>query len=574
MTICNRCGSKAPDGALNCPQCGAPLVQRVENGFSPRQDQPEIPAWLESLRAGERPAPPTSDARNFSAADLLDEGALPGWMRTQRADGGSPSSTGPHDALRPASFSSPHTDGSEPAGFAARSLIDKNSLPSWMQEDKKPASDPGLPGDNNSAGAPFSAASLVDPDALPQWMQSQPTPQASGSAMPDWMQSLQPPSSAPRPSQPLPPPASSQPLEQNAMPDWMKSLQSMPAPSGDSAPVSEAPAPSGFSPRDLIDEGSVPSWMKQGSQGSPAPPVGAPEKSQPGMLSPGSLVDEGSVPSWMKQGNLAPASAAPNNVLSSQPGNALNSQPGMLSPGSLIDEGSLPGWMKQVQQPAAPPSSSLPPLSPFPGPPQNQQSWQPPQAPPPDFAPPPASSQNLSPGSLIDTGALPDWLKSAAGHYQEEQHAQRSQMPPPSAAQPHVESVRVPSRPRGEMNASESSEVAANVFASMLGVASSAPQFPGGPPINAPMQGGPPTAPSQPGYMAGPPSMVPPPAAPPTSMPGAPMPPQGYNIPGSYGGYQNMPPPSGMAPQPYGGGGQGGKKRSIVERLRDLFKFR
>jgi hypothetical protein len=41
-----------------------------------------------------------------------------------------------------------------------------------------------------------------------------------------------------------------------------------------------------------------------------------------------------------------------------------------------------------------------------------------------------------------------------------------------------TENVRVPSRPRGEMGLPESSEVAANVFASMLGVASHAPQFP------------------------------------------------------------------------------------------------
>jgi hypothetical protein len=39
--------------------------------------------------------------------------------------------------------------------------------------------------------------------------------------------------------------------------------------------------------------------------------------------------------------------------------------------------------------------------------------------------------------------------------------------------------VRVPSRPRSEMGPYEESEVAANVFASMLGVASAAPHLPG-----------------------------------------------------------------------------------------------
>jgi len=41
------------------------------------------------------------------------------------------------------------------------------------------------------------------------------------------------------------------------------------------------------------------------------------------------------------------------------------------------------------------------------------------------------------------------------------------------------ENARVPSRPRSEMGPYEESEVAANVFASMLGVASAAPHLPG-----------------------------------------------------------------------------------------------
>src|SRR5207248_11411116 len=43
----------------------------------------------------------------------------------------------------------------------------------------------------------------------------------------------------------------------------------------------------------------------------------------------------------------------------------------------------------------------------------------------------------------------------------------------------------VPSRPRGEMASHEQSEVAANVFSSMLGVASTAPSFSSQPPGQA-----------------------------------------------------------------------------------------
>ena len=56
---------------------------------------------------------------------------------------------------------------------------------------------------------------------------------------------------------------------------------------------------------------------------------------------------------------------------------------------------------------------------------------------------------------------------------------------------PRVENVRVPSRPRGEINPNESNEAAANVFASMLGVASTTPNIPGSSPAQGyGMQGG------------------------------------------------------------------------------------
>jgi hypothetical protein len=49
-----------------------------------------------------------------------------------------------------------------------------------------------------------------------------------------------------------------------------------------------------------------------------------------------------------------------------------------------------------------------------------------------------------------------------------------------------VENMRVPNRPRNEMNSTDNSEIAANVFASMLGVASATPQYPNQP-ANGPL---------------------------------------------------------------------------------------
>ncbi|MBO0779248.1 MAG: hypothetical protein J2P37_10520 [Ktedonobacteraceae bacterium] len=556
--MCNRCGYDAPNGAQNCPQCGAPLTQRMESGFNPGMggtDQTEIPAWLETLRAGDRPPAPPPDSGSFSAADLLDEGALPGWMRAQRGDSSAdPSLSGPHSPLRPASFSAPTTNGQDPSqkGISAQSLIDESSLPSWMQGDKS-APDPESP----APPGQFSASSLVDDNSLPSWMKSQQGQPAASSpeqtAMPDWMKSLQPPSSQPpssssssagTPSFSAPPASALPQPESPEMPDWMKSLHSA---SQLGQPVAaeppngpDAPPPSGFSPRDLVDEQSLPSWMKQGGQ------PGTPASSDPG--------------------------------IAGGPPHTINSGPGMLTPGSLIDEQSLPSWMKQDS--SVPPSSLPPSMVPDSVQPSIQGSQ---------------SGQNIPASSFIDVDALPDWLKSAAGHYQEEQ-AQRSGS---SDIPSRVENMRVPSRPRHEINSNENSEAAANAFASMLGVASASPQFPGPAQSTSPygpqgqpgaippsQQGYPPTVPpSQQGYMAGPSSMVPP-SVPPGQMPEMPgqsgpsMP--GYGAPPpSYGGYQQGmapanqypggPPPSNRLGPP--GSQMYEKKRSLFDKLRDFFGF-
>ena len=50
------------------------------------QRQPELPAWLETLRTSERPTASTPDTSGFSTGDLVEEGMLPSWMRPEHAD--------------------------------------------------------------------------------------------------------------------------------------------------------------------------------------------------------------------------------------------------------------------------------------------------------------------------------------------------------------------------------------------------------------------------------------------------------------------------------------------------------
>jgi hypothetical protein len=500
VITCNSCGYRSQEGAVNCQRCGAPLPSKGANeagSHTGTRGQPELPAWLESLRPGDRPAAPPPGAANFSAADLIEEGALPSWMQAERM-GGDSAVTGPHVALRSSSMPGPDTDGGFASrGLAARSLIDEQSLPSWMRE-------AGQSGSTESQSG-IQASSLVQPDSLPEWLQS-----------------MQPPASTPRPEGPVRPAQPAQPPR--------------PAQTFDPTPPAQ-----GFSARDLIDEQSLPPWMSQQSGQMPAPPPVTPTNRGQG--------------------------AAPE-------------QSGMPA-SSLLDMDSLPPWLRQPGQEQKGSAFPPPPVqSPLP-----DQSW---QAPPVNNAPGSnvaGSGGKLAASSFIDTNSLPDWLRSPGAAPQGSPGGQQSGM---YAGPPRVENVRVPSRPRSELNPAGDSAAAANVFASMLGVASAAPNFPS--------QAG-----SMPGTQA---QSNPYNAAAPQGMPGqipatppgmsGPLP-QPYG-PGGYGaGYQAgsqnsymMPPQAGspiyspqmpgMPPGPGAAGLSGGQganakpaKRGFFEAIRDLF---
>lgn len=368
--------------------CGAPLASNDEN-VQPMQEnwqagnrnvsrsgqgQQELPAWLESLRAGEMPAAPPKSPSNFAAADLVEKGELPTWMHPERGETG-------EMPLRAAGFPSATTgEGGIPRqGLTASSLIDENALPTWMREGGKPGESAPLP-------QGFNASSLVDANALPEWMRN--------------MQPQTPASSAPSQSSPVMPA-----IAQTPQPASTPSMPAAPQPS----PLPQAPeAASAYTP----------------GQG----------------LTANSLIDPQSLPSWMKEGEQGAASAQ-----SLEPG---------FSASSLVDANALPSWMRENGQPAqtpqAQPTGGQGPLS------GNH----------------PAAASGISASSFIDMNALPTWMREGEG---------AGQASVQGGMQRGAEGMRVPSRPRGEVNAPEGSEVAANVFASMLGVASVAPNYPGQP---------------------------------------------------------------------------------------------
>lgn len=226
------------------------------------------------------------------------------------------------------------------------------------------------------------------------------------------------------------------------------------------------------------------------------------------------------------------------------------------SASSLLDQRSLPDWIREEEQPSAPvpPAAYAANTQASPSPqaaqqqgPQANAVWQGQQPPAPgsgnNSQMPAGPNHSISASSFIDMNSLPPWLRQNEGSSSAQQGL--VQRGPQRPVPPRGESVRVPNRPRSEMAQSEGNEVAANVFASMLGVASTAPNFP------QQAQSGVQGSYGPQGFQGAQSSMSP---------VGNPPPSQGmpYGNMGGMGGMQVQPPSGTMPQQPSSGYMQGG----------------
>jgi hypothetical protein len=289
------------------------------------------------------------------------------------------------------------------------------------------------------------------------------------------------------------------------------------------------------------------------------------------------LIDRQALPLWLS-GEDAPGS---------------NSGQAGLAASSLLDVNALPSWLRDVNQEQQPGSA---PAFPSPAQPQWAAASQAPnsqtfynQLPNGQV---PARNSNLSAASFIDMDSLPDWLRPAEDQLQKGTSLPEQQQVAENAGQApfgvhgtpgRPDNMRVPSRPRGEIGPHEESEVAANVFASMLGVASAAPYFPGQqspnasghPQVPTPLPQSQQTVPQQPlntgaGGYAGTPSMQ-----------------ANVQAPGGYqrepGGYpmgaMSDVPTAGMPPGPAMNNGDSGQskpkpaRRGFLSTILDWFQF-
>ncbi len=389
------------------------------------QDQVALPAWLESLRAGERSAAPVNNTPPFSAPNFVEEGSLPSWMRPERGEGSGNTDANPVVSAYPGQGAV-----AQPGqGITAQSLVDENALPPWLSEGKIAAA-------QSSPAQPIQASSLVEQEDVPEWMKT-----------------LQPQSSTPFSNERRPEPK----------------------------PVAPSQPLSGMSAHDLIDPQAVPDWMKaQGNQGNASAPRGMAQD----------------------MGGQQSAQTTQRNT-----GQSMPNQMAGFSAASLLDENALPQWLHEsgsnarqsnqsaaggvgngwgsVPSPSYPAASNTGTYTPM-----QDNSWSaqvPPQTP---MGSPSQQGQGMPASSFIDEDALPPWLRTA----DQQQGASNgsaygsqigspmgtpmgSQVRQAPIAPRHVDNVRVPNRPRNENGFSDTSESAANVFASMLGVASAAPNY-------------------------------------------------------------------------------------------------
>ncbi|MBV8695299.1 MAG: hypothetical protein JO183_07420 [Ktedonobacteraceae bacterium] len=270
MITCNHCGNENPASAVMCQKCGKPFATRTESESGQKnvgREQQGLPAWLESLRASERPVTSNYIPPSIYTGDLADEGSVPSWMRPQQNDAIDNPPSHPYSPLRPASTSAPNTDeGMLAKGISARSLIDEQTLPKWLQKDKQAA----------GPQSRLDASSLIEQDAMPAWLKAiQPQP----AVIQPQVQAVTPPADF----------SARDLIDQSSLPKWLSGQEA-----GTSTNPGQMGAPGqGFSASSLLDMNAMPRWLQEISK----------EHRAKGMMPAGSLIEANSLPTWLREEN-------------------------------------------------------------------------------------------------------------------------------------------------------------------------------------------------------------------------------------------------------------------------------
>lgn len=394
---------------------------------------PLAPAEPPAASRFSSPAPAASPSF-FDSASLVDESALPDWLHAGNQTEPLPLPFMVSDSLKTGSTSRERGEKMAAAPAAARGseAADDDALPEWLRQVYSDAHVPPLVEEKPLAGSgpqKLSGSDLLDVRAMPTWVReaAQTSPLANISDIlaftPPADQPENRPESGAQPSaffSASGPPAgqiSGQSLvDEGHLPAWLRNLgdEGTSASALDAlslAPAAEAEragSPSGvFSAPELVDTHALPAWLReQESQETPESSArldqAGPAGGSSGIFSAAELVDTQALPTWLQaqepkteqggQGNTGPA----------------GSPSGVFSAAELVDTQALPAWL-QAQPPAASHTSGALGTS---GPLEGRQ-------PSSKISPIPAEFSKQRTGEfsaveLVDTKALPTWMKEAA----------------------------------------------------------------------------------------------------------------------------------------------------------------
>jgi hypothetical protein len=409
------------------PRSAGPLDAQPEWMRSPNTNRPYSSGGTGSLEqqypqySGGVPGTPPGAGmpQRISMNSLVNEDALPEWLRSAANSDAPPTRPAPPDFPGTGSLSyAPH--GQPPAArpptptgsgsLRANNLFDESALPEWLRTGAA-GQNPVLPPTSRQApSTPVQGGYSAPLEGTPMGptgpMGQVGAPRAPGpyaaNAFPGIEQagSFQSPA-APQSGMPAP-----SLIDTNALPQWLSGRPEADRNySGYGRDAYGRDASLGIPAGSLVDENALPQWLRSEQPGAPNQPAA----SSPWNASPAA---HESMPSWLNQGysdargvprmDTSPAqSSAWNSYIPTGTGSlgqtvqpAPGTVPGTIAAGEFIDESALPEWLRS-QGGGAAASGVLPQAQPASGAPPNTG----------------ASSTTFSASDLIDPSALPEWVR-------------------------------------------------------------------------------------------------------------------------------------------------------------------
>ncbi len=431
MTPCPQCGQPNNPGAMVCVRCGVALAAPAPYPSAMQAtDNTQLPPWLQAAvppqqaqsfgsqrmplsQPGTFPnqfnqgynqgynqgfggqptpfaaqpssplgAPPSQAQGQLSGQSLMNDDALPDWLRNAGAN-------------------MPPTPSGAPWQQQAPAWGAQQQPPAWQQNPYAQQPQPERPPMGQMPTQRQGSSPLFDDSALPEWLRQAARGQELENqqpAAPSFAQPAPPaqygaPAYAPPQQAPWQQPAAAQPFqaESPAFPSIDQAGQFGPA----------AQPNTGVNAASLLDQSALPGWL--GGQPNMAQNSSSANSGDLGAMSARSLVEETALPQWLRAepDTSAPQAPPPPRVVAAD-------NNGWMPPAAATEQ--PPSWLRQVYTEA-----NVQPLAPRAPEPPAQPAWGGANA----YAGPQSTriaaspaSDRLSAADFVDEAALPDWLRA------------------------------------------------------------------------------------------------------------------------------------------------------------------